>query len=638
MQPIPALLVATWYPGIEDPGRGRFVADQAEALAQTGRVRPLVASFEVAYAESVASAKRASVVTRHLRDAMRTRADVVSPGGWPATPTIPTTRLPIPEPYGRESLPPGQEADARRAVLELLAEQLDTGGLAGVVHAHTAYPDGFGALGAAERLGWPLIITEHASFVARQLRQPEHRRRYLEAARAASRFIAVSDTLAAELVAAIPELEPKLEVVPNVIPLGAFRVGERADRRPDELIFVGNRKERKGIVVLLRAFADVLEERPSATLRLIGRSPTHAEEERWHRMAADLGVAHAVQFEPPMGRDGVAAALQRASLFVHGSPRETFGVVTLEALASGLPVVATQSGGISGILEDRRLGELVPAQDPRMLARAIVRTLDRLDEFDPAVLRGAAERFSGEAVAPRIVRLYEDVMRGSPPAGRATGSGSIDWAGSAKPVDESLVVVGHDTDRAARVLSAMPPEMLARVILITHGQAQSEELPAGIRRVIETRDYVPEQLRRHGLYGARGRLGQRIMRVASDPVGWARRRFLKQDRGERRWQATIAGVARALENESFDTASGRPAEVYCIDLMDYVIAAALISAGRARPTPGGLTWLRDRWDAVGDQAPASASRSPGGSSSESTATTSDRGDPAGPASGRPTPR
>jgi len=617
-QPIAALLVATWYPAIDDPGRGRFVADQAEALARTGDVRPLVASFDIAYAENSAGARRARSVTDHLRAALTDRTDVVSPGGWPATPTIPIARLPTPEPYGRASIPAGEEADRRREALELLVDGLDTGGVRGVVHAHTAYPDGFAAAGAARRLGWPLVITEHASFVARQLRQPEHRSRYLEAAGAAASFIAVSETLGAELVAAIPELAGKMEVVPNTISVEAFEPRGHIERHPDELIFVGNRKEKKGMVVLLRAFADVLEERPSATLRLIGRSPTPAEERQWQSLASDLGIAHAVHFEGPADRAGVAAALQRATLFVHASPRETFGVVTLEALAAGLPVVATQSGGISQILEDRRLGELVPPQDPRMLARAVVRTLDRLDEFDPATLRAAAARFSGESVAPRIVRLYEEVLtRADVPSTHGTGSGRVRWTGQAVAFDGQILVLAHDTDRAARMLRGAQPDLLERIILVTHGDGTSEVLPAGIGRVIRTRDHVPEQLRRRGLTGPRGRLPARIARVASDPIGWIRRRILKQDPGERRWEATVAGIALALSDVDLAGPLGASPEVVCLDVLDYTVAAPLIDAGRVRPAPGGLSWLADRWASMHPRPPSAADGGTPGASAPS---------------------
>lgn len=605
-EPIAALIVATWYPAVDDPGRGRFVADQAEALSKAGRVRPLAASFDVAYVDNVAGARRASAVTDHLRNALTYRDDAVSPGGGLAPATIGTARLPTPEPYGKASMAPGVEADHRREALELLAERLDVAGMRGVVHAHTAYPDGYAAIGAAHRLGWPLVITEHASFVSRQLRNPEHRRRYLEAVREASRFIAVSDMLASELRAAIPELEGKLEVIPNVIPLDAFEAGALENRTPEELLFIGNRKERKGMVVLLRAFADVLEERPGATLRLIGKSSTYAEEERWLQLADDLGVAHAVRFEAPIDRPGVAEALRRASVFVHPSPRETFGVVTLEALASGLPVVATQSGGISAILEDDRLGALVPPQDPRMLARAVLRTLARRSEFDPDTLRNAVQPFSGEAVAARLGALYDEVIHEVDGARvRSQARETVAWAGKVAPVADVVVVLAHDTDRAARFLSRMPLQLRSRICLVTHAEPVNEELPPGIGRVVLTRSHVQAALQQGGLAGPRGTLGARLRRFAANPIAPITRRLVGGGSAELRWRATVIGVRRALDELSLDREEGAIPEVFCLDVIDYAVAAPLVAAGRLRAAPGGLLWLADRWaTAQADEVPS----------------------------------
>lgn len=592
-QPIAVLLVATWYPGVDDPGRGRFVADQAEALAATGRVAPLAVSFDVAYPDSDTGARHAGVVVDTVRAAVRSRPDVVSTRPF-LDPRLPTARLSVPEPYGRASLPPGEEADARRKALELLVDRLDTGEMRGVVHAHTAYPDGYAAVGAARRLGWPLVITEHASFVARQLRQPEQRRRYLEAVEASVRFVAVSEMLAGELRASIPQLESKLIVVPNVIAVDAFSAVGPEERDPDELLYVGNRKERKGMVVLLRAFADILDERPTARLRLIGKSTTYEEEERWHRLADDLGITHAVRFDGLTDRAGIAAALRRASVFVHPSPRETFGVVTLEALASGVPVVATDSGGISHLLEDRRLGERVPAQDSRMLARAVLRTLERRAEFDPAVLRRAVEPFSPRAVGAHLADLYDGIACART-AGSSPSHGAVPWAGHASGGPTAVVAVASDADRAARALGRMPVELLRRITLVTLDQPTMETLPTSLAGVITARAHVQEDLHRRGMLGPRGGIGQRLRRAARDPIGRLRRRLARHGVREERWDAIAAGIRRAVEDVLDAASAGDRPEVVCLDVLDHAAVAPLIAARRAHATPGGLVWLADRW-------------------------------------------
>ena len=82
-----------------------------------------------------------------------------------------------------------------------------------------------------------------------------------------------------------------------------------------------------------------------------------------------------------------------------------------------MPVVATRSGGISGVLEDPRLGELVPPQDSRALARAVLRALDRRDSFEPAALRAAVEPYSAAVVGGRLADLYADLAAGRARAG-----------------------------------------------------------------------------------------------------------------------------------------------------------------------------------------------------------------------------
>ncbi|HVL54700.1 MAG TPA: glycosyltransferase, partial [Vitreimonas sp.] len=211
---MPIFIVASWYPGVDDPARGRFVADQADALAQTGMMEPLILSFDSAIVDGdqVERVAELGTVTRHRRQALADHPDAINRSAWGLPPGIPTSRLPVLAGIGRAT-PGGSDGDLRREAILDFVDRLDLrDSPPGIVHAHTAYPDGYAAAALAKRLGWPLVITEHASFVARQLRQPAERQRYLEAVATAARFLAVSEVLAGELAAAIPELAGKLEV------------------------------------------------------------------------------------------------------------------------------------------------------------------------------------------------------------------------------------------------------------------------------------------------------------------------------------------------------------------------------------------------------------------------------------------
>ena len=600
-QPLPVIVVASWYPGVDDPARGRFVADQADALAASGRVSPLVVSFDTALVdgEQLARISDLGVVQRHVARGVAEGHDPINRSGWGLEPDVAVARVSLLEGVGR-STPSGSDGDLRRDALLSLGEKVarEKPGT-GVVHAHTGYPDGYAGAALASHLGWPLVITEHASFVARQLRQPAQRQRYLAAVEAASRFLAVSEMLAAELEKAIPQLAGKLEVMPNAIPLHQYTVNRDA-RRPEELLFVGYRKPTKGMATLLQAFADVHAARHGATLRLIGRSPTEEVEEQWHQLSRDLGIDDAVQFEGPLDRGGVAAAMARASLLVHPSPRETFGMTTLEALASGTPVVATRSGGISGILEDQRLGELVPPQDSRALARAVLRTLERRDSFDPAALRAAVEPYNSTVVGGRLADLYDSLVDEAGPGARPH-RGPVTWGSATTRAPKRILVVATDTARAATLLRSMPTELLGRMLLVTAGG--EDELPGGIGTIVRAGEEIARELRRARIEGPRGTTLDRARRLLANPFAALRRRLSAGGVGTLRWQTVVVGtqaaLARSVEARAF-LADG-PVELVCVDATDHVIADPFVVDGRAIPVPGGLLWLADRWASHGPE-------------------------------------
>lgn len=605
--PIDVLIVASWYPGIDDTARGRFVADQAEALLRTGQVRPLVASFDpgLGELELLPKGNEPNPIEIHRATALSSRRGAVSPLAWGSEAGIPVARIPLPEGPGTGPSNDRQGELRRRALRDLLGS-LETAGR-GVVHAHTAYPDGYAAAHAAADLGWPLVITEHATFVQRQLGRNVQRQAYLTAVSAASRFIAVSEALGRELRASVPGIGEKLEIVPNAVAIEDFTPTGLDGRRPDELLYVGYRRERKGIVTLLLAFADVIEERPTATLRLMGRSLSEEEERRWHELADELAIGHALSFEPPANRAGIAAAMQRASVLVHASHRETFGITTIEALAAGLPVVAAEAGGITEILHDKRLGELVPPQDARYLARAILRTLDRRSEFDPAYLRAATEPFAAGTVAQRLLTMYSDVLS-VPPAGERPAvrrDGRIPWGGHAEPLPVHVLAFASDAERAERQLASLPDDLLARLVVVTRGSAG--RFPASVRRVIDASGHVNERLRQAGLHGPRGNVLSRVRRLLRDPLGPLRRRLAHGGLRALRQRAVCAGMLAAAEEAGVVSGTDEPTELVCLGAIDYVAAGPLVSAGRVRPAPGGVLWLADRWQSL---QPASGGASP----------------------------
>lgn len=159
----------------------------------------------------------------------------------------------------------------------------------------------------------------------------------------------------------------------------------------------------KGIEVLLDAVSSV----PGATFVIVGDGPMRAE---WTARAERNGVGNRVRWAGY--RNDVAALLPGADLFVLPSLDDAFPTVLLEAMAAGLPVVATEVGGIPEIVT-RDTGRLVPPNDAVSLANAINTTLGdvpgRLAMSD-AARRDAAQKFSTDAWIARLDHLYRTVL------------------------------------------------------------------------------------------------------------------------------------------------------------------------------------------------------------------------------------
>jgi glycosyltransferase involved in cell wall biosynthesis len=217
------------------------------------------------------------------------------------------------------------------------------------------------------------------------------------------RCIAVSEAVAQTARTAFPD--ERVVVIPSFIKdaSSTARNGHRpAFLPPDDgyLLFVGALGPHKGLDVLLQAYASMETEVP---LVLIGTARHDTPKSLPRGVVVSLDVAHSE----------VMAAWGRASVAVVPSTcSEGFGLVAVEAMASGIPVVASDIGGLRDIVRHRETGLLVPAGDPESLRNALVELL-----ADPG-LRGAlgtagrerARTFSAREVVPRIESVYEEVV------------------------------------------------------------------------------------------------------------------------------------------------------------------------------------------------------------------------------------
>ncbi|MGW0610662.1 glycogen synthase [Streptomyces sp. NPDC002788] len=300
-----------------------------------------------------------------------------------------------------------------------------------LVHSHTWYANLGGHL-AKLLYGIPHVMTAHSleplrPWKAEQLGGGYELSSWAErtAIEAADAVIAVSGAMREDILGCYPTLDPeKVHVVHNGIDTSLYRPDRGTDaldrvgldRSRPYVLFVGRITRQKGVPHLLRAVRDI---DPAAQVVLCAGAPDTPEiDQEFRELFAELsGVRDGVFWIPKMlPRPEVIQLLTHAALFVCPSVYEPLGIVNLEAMACGTPVVASAVGGIPEVVDDGRTGLLVPAGDgfEAGLARAMDTVLG-----DPEAARrmGEAGReravgdFGWDAVARRTVRLYEEILK-----------------------------------------------------------------------------------------------------------------------------------------------------------------------------------------------------------------------------------
>ena len=233
--------------------------------------------------------------------------------------------------------------------------------------------------------------------------------------RRAGRVVAVSEGLGQELVSKwqAPAARTTVLLNPVYFPRSApVPARDELAARPNLVLAAGRLSREKDFTTLLRAFA--LLQRPDARLVILGKGP---DRERLEAEITRLGLGQSVSM--PGYSPEPWAHYQQAKCLVSSSTSELFGNTIVEALAYGLPVVATACSGPSEIIRNPSHGQLVPIGDAAALAGAIRTALD--EPGDPEARRARADQFSFDARVPAYEALITDVLAGhGPQRGRLT--------------------------------------------------------------------------------------------------------------------------------------------------------------------------------------------------------------------------
>jgi len=202
-------------------------------------------------------------------------------------------------------------------------------------------------------------------------------------------------------------------IIPNGVDLNRFH----PDAKPalpvglhPRLLFVGRLEKRKGLEYLIRAMPEVRNKFPDTTLTVVGHGPLRVY---FHKLASQLGISDAIQFVGPVPNNRLAPYYTSATIYISPSiGREAMGIVLIEAMACGVPVIASDIVGYNEVIENGVNGILCSPGDVKSLNEAIIHLLSspalRKSLSTRAIMR--AREFDWQVVTQKVVDVYKTVI------------------------------------------------------------------------------------------------------------------------------------------------------------------------------------------------------------------------------------
>lgn len=275
-----------------------------------------------------------------------------------------------------------------------------------LIHAHCAIFAGIVATEIGKDKGIPVVITEHSSGFARNLYSKFKLRLAHYAFSRANEIIAVSPKLSELLTNQFKKLNKKITFIPNMVG-DTFFYTEKKRSKPFKFLNLSLISENKGQHDLICAFNLVIQKGIDAELWIAGDGEKIQE---LKLQVKKLNLNKNIKFMGYVQPTFVPELLKQVDALVISSYYETFGVVAVEALMSGVPVISTRCGGPECIIGPND-GFLVPVKDHRKMFNALVKMIETIETFDPIeISQRAHQRFSSKSLIEHLSQIYKNII------------------------------------------------------------------------------------------------------------------------------------------------------------------------------------------------------------------------------------
>lgn len=379
------LIVPSWYEARPGAQLGSFFREQAFALKRSG-CNVIVADASLQSMKNLKGKKLFSVQKKD-DEGLLTYSYYMPSFGFMRTPKIAANV------YARN-------------LERLFRSIMEDGRKVDVIHAHSFYCAGVAATRLGKKYGIPVVVTEHSSAIISKKLDEQKTSLLKETVENCEKFICVGNGLK-DAVVEYTQTTKDITVIPNMVDK-IFNYKEEKGSEPFFFVSIGNLIQRKRFDLTIQAFAEIFRDNHDVKLTIIGDGPLKDE---LINLAKAQGIENQVKFTGRMDRNSVARELQKSNVFVLASDYETFGVVYIEAMACGNPVIGTRNGGADDIINDD-CGILVDTNDVLQLANAMKQIYSTYKSYDKKNIANQCDSQYGEkAISTQLKDVYSNIVK-----------------------------------------------------------------------------------------------------------------------------------------------------------------------------------------------------------------------------------
>lgn len=381
-EPMHILIIPSWYPQFSGDIGGSFFREQAIALRK--------AEYQV------------GVIYPQIRSLKNIKSILKKPYGLAVEidEGVNTLRW-----YTANYIPKNKSYNKShwiKIALKLFDTYVEQFGKPDIIHVHSMLYAGFAAQLIYEKYGIPYIVTEHSTAFARNLIPFNEISSLRQVVSNAKVCIAVSSEFSS-LLNKLFETQ-KWTYIPNIVN-DEFISFEKTLDAEEFFTFINVcfLEKKKRVDLLISSFAKAFKDNKKVRLKIGGDGSLMSE---LKILAKELGVESRVVFLGKLSRQQVKEEIALSNAFVLSSEYETFGVVLVEALALGKPVIATKSGGPESIVIPE-VGYLISKNSEKEMTTAFLELHQNWDKFDSVQIRQyCSENFSEKAVISKLTKIY----------------------------------------------------------------------------------------------------------------------------------------------------------------------------------------------------------------------------------------